>query len=133
MGNVTVLFGIAFVTIILVYMFFQLSKNGKDDPSRGHFALQMILLFLILSSVALIGKVTLDDKDYCSWNVINSTTTGATTTYGYEYQCETNTNSTPDIFYKTTAWFFYIVSSYVFFYFIYEVLKYLGWVAGGER
>jgi len=114
-------------------MFFKLSDNASKDATRGHFLLQLLLLFLILSSVNLIGKVSLDDKDYCSWNVVNSTTTGSSTSYDYEYQCETNTNTTPDIFYKITTWFFRLVSSYVFFYFIYEVLKFLGWVGGSSE
>ncbi len=133
MGNVTILFGIAFVTFILVYMFFKLSETLNSQRSKGHFLLQLLILFLILSSIMLMGKVSLDDKDFCSWNVVNSTTTSDTTSYAYEYQCETNTSATPNIFYRLTAWFFYIVSIYIFIYFIYEVLKFLGWVAGGKK
>ena len=133
MGNVTILFGLAFVTIILVYMFFKLGEGAMRDGKRNHFLLQILLLFFIISAVPLMGKVSLDDRDFCSWNVVNSTMTGYTTSYDYEYQCETNTHTTPDTFYNLTVWFFRLVSGYVVYYFIYEVLKYLNWVGGGKN
>lgn len=134
MGNVTILFGIAFVTIILVYMFFKLGDNAvrHGKGNTNHFLLQVLLLFFIISAVPLMGKVSLDDKDFCSWNVVNSTTNGYTTSYDYDYQCEPNPNTTSDTFYDLTVWFFRLVASYVVYYFIYEVLKYLNWVGGGK-
>jgi len=127
MGNATILIGIAIVLFTFVYMFFKLGEqareNAKTGASGNHFLLQILILFLILSSLALVGKVSLDDKDYCSWNVVNSTTIGATTTYDYDYQCETNTNSTPLTFYKLTVWFFGIVATYISVYFFYAVMK----------
>jgi hypothetical protein len=130
MGNPTILIGIGLVMFGLIYMFFRLGDKAEDG--NNHFPLQLLMLFLILSCFTLIGKVTLDDQDFCSWNVINSTTNGATTTYGYDYQCETNPNSTADIFYKTSLWIFRLVSAYVIIYLMYYVLRWINDIVRGK-
>ena len=131
MGNPTILIGIGLVMFGLIYMFFKL--GDKADENNNHFPLQLIMLFLILSSFTLIGKVALDDKDYCSWNVVNSTISGATTSYDYDYMCETNTNTTADIFYNVSTWIFRIVAGYVVIYIMYYVLKWLRSMVKGDN
>ena len=130
MGNPTILIGIGLVMFGLIYMFFRL--GDKAEEGNNHFPLQLLMLFLILSCFTLIGKVTLDYQDFCSWNVVNSTTNGATTTYGYDYQCETNPNSTADIFYKTSLWIFRLVSMYVIGYIMYYVLRWINDIVRGK-
>ena len=130
MGNPTILIGIGIVTFALIYMFFRL--GDKATEKNNHFPLQLLMLFLILSCFTLIGKVVIDDKDYCSWNVVNSTTTGATTIYGYDYQCESNTSNTPDTFYKLVLWVFRLVGLYVLIYIIYYILNWFGIVGGNK-
>jgi FtsH-binding integral membrane protein len=130
MGNPTILIGIGLVTFALIYMFFKLGQNAQAD--NNHFALQLLFLFLILSCFTLVGKVALDDKDFCSWNVVNSTVSGYTTTYGYEYQCETNPATTSEIFYKVSVWIFRLVGFYVFVYMFWWALKYFGVVGGAK-
>lgn len=129
MGNPTLLIGIGLVTFALIYMFFKLGDKATED--NHHFPLQLLMLFIILSLFALMGKVSLDDKDFCSWNVVNSTTIGYTTTYGYDYQCETNPNTTADTFYKISLWIFRLVSLYVLGYLIYYIFKWFGSLIGG--
>lgn len=130
MGNPTILIGIGLVTFALIYMFFRL--GDKAEEGNNHFPLQLLMLFLILSCFVLIGKVTLDDQNFCSWNVVNSTTNGATTTYGYDYQCESNPNTTALTFYKTSLWIYRLVMLYVVGYIIYYILRWLGIIAGGK-
>ena len=130
MGNPTLLIGIGIVTFCLIYMFFKLGEQATHE--NNHFPLQLLMLFLILSSFTLIGKVTLDDKDFCSWNVVNATTSGATTTYDYDYQCSTNPNTTAETFYRVSIWIFRLVGLYVFIYMFKWALTYLGVIGGAK-
>ena len=130
MGNPTILIGLGITTFALMYMFFKLGQNTSKD--NNHFPLQLLFLFLILSCFTLIGKVSLDDKDFCSWNVVNSTTIGSTTEYSYLYQCSPNPNTTADTFYRVSVWIFRLVGFYVFLYVLYWVLRYFGMVGGAK-
>jgi hypothetical protein len=127
MGNPTILIGLAIVLFTFVYMFFKLGEQARENSKTGtkgnHFLLQLLILFLILSSLTLVAKVVVDDKDFCSWNVVNSTTVGATTSFGYDYQCQTNPSSVPITFYKMSLWFFRIVAFYIFVYYFYAVMQ----------
>jgi len=125
MGNATVIFGVAVVTGLLLYMFFKLSQN-KDEEGRGnHFLLQILILVFALVGMLIIAKAGLDDKDFCSWNVVNSTTTLTYSEYGYEYQCEENPNKTSLTFYKAMTYFIIIVAAYLFVYVLIEAKEWL--------
>lgn len=122
MGNLTVIIGIGIVTAILVYMFFKLNGERDEEGNNKHFLFQVLILVFILVSLLLIAKVTLDDTDFCDWNVANTTeTTNVTTnttliTYINEYQCSDNANNTSLTFYKAMTYFIIIVSGYVLVY-----------------
>ena len=133
MANLTLLIGIGIFLFTCVYMFFKLSDQQlraklTDQEAPNHFILQLMILFFILSAVVLVGKVSLNSNDDCSFEVINSTIVGNTTTYAHDYVCVSNPSTTALTFYKSTLWFMSLILSYIFIYFIYEVLKFEGWV-----
>lgn len=125
MGNITLLIGIGIFAIICIYMFFKLGEQQKETK-QSHFILQLLILFFVLISLVLVGKVGLDDSNHCEFVNSNSTIVGNVTTNDYVYLCETNINSTSNIFYKTTLWFMRLILIYMFIYFTYEVLIYFG-------
>jgi len=127
MGNITLLLGIGIFAVICIYMFFKLSEQTKET-GRSHFILQLLILFFVLISLVLIGKVGLDDSNMCEFVITDSTLIANTTTYNHTYLCETNTNTTSETFYQTTLWFFRLVLIYMFIYFAYEVLVFTGLV-----
>jgi len=122
MSNLTLIIGIGIVLAILTYMFFKLSGERDEEGGNKHFLFQILILVFMLACLLLIAKVTLDDSDFCDWNVANTTevtnqTTNTTTiSYINEYQCSTNTNNTSLTFYKAMTYFIIIVSFYVFIY-----------------
>ena len=120
MGNLTLLIGIGICAIIFIYMFFKLGETKTTD-GKSHFLLQILMLFFVIMSIFLIGKTTLDDNNNCSWNVINQTVSGDTTTYTNSYECSAITNNTANVFYKMATWFASIVAGYVFIYFTYQI------------
>lgn len=132
--------GIGIVTFIAAYMLFQLGQRPDDESNKEgneqsnknysgtgkHFLLQLLLLFFIAGGVLLIGKAGIDQT--CDVVVVNETVSGNTTINSYDQQCFDNQASTALTFYKGTLWFVRLLFAYVFFYFLYEVLVYLGWV-----
>ena len=133
MANLTLLIGLGIFIFTCVYMFFKLSEQKITQELQGekptnHFVLQLMILFFILSSVLLLGKVGIDDSNHCDFVVTNSTIVGNVTNNSYDYLCSTNTNSTSFTFYKITLWFMRLLTAYIFIYFTYEVLIYLCWV-----
>lgn len=113
-----------FVGMILVFLFFKLGNNDKDE--QKHYLLQLLLLFFILSIVVLIGKVGLDYKNPCAWLVANDTVSGNTTSYTYTYECGVESNTTAEKFYNLTVWVMRIVATYVCLYFLWELLVFFG-------
>jgi hypothetical protein len=96
--------------------------------------LQLICLGFLLGTFILVGKVTLDDKDFCSWNVANATVSGDLTVYDYEYECSTNTKTTNTSFYTMITWLIRCVVIYIVFFFFYDVVKRtFGWFGGKKR
>lgn len=125
---------ISVTTFLFAYMLFKLGERqevfdeeGNPSGSGGeHFLLQLLLLFFIAGGVLLLGKVSIDD--YCTTTVVNATLVGNTTNYDYEYACYDNNNQTAIVFYKTVLWFVRLLALYVFGYFTYRVLVFIGWV-----
>lgn len=127
MPELTLILSAGMVAFICLYMLFKISESsvkrreaGQDNPNK-HYALQLILIGMAVMCVLLIGKASYDDRDYCSFNTVNATESGATTDFGYEYQCSTNTNSTSSEFYQLTAWFARVMGIYLLGYVLYEI------------
>ncbi len=123
MGNLTLLIGLGIVIAILIYMFFRMGEQKDEKGAARHFILQIIILVFVFVGLLLIGKVALDDQDFCAWNVANSTTSGVTTSYEYDYECSDNTNTTAVTFYKALTYFIIIVAFYVLVYVLWEAGK----------
>jgi len=126
MGLLT-LVGLGIASFLLILLFFKLGEIRQSGSN--HFLLQLLVLGFILGTFILIGKATIDaeNSEFCSWNVVNSTEVDInTSTYGYDYQCHTNTSSTGVTFYKMITWFVRVVATYIVLYFIYEILNYFG-------
>lgn len=130
MGNLTLLVALGIFGFMLLFMFFKLRSDGQESE---HFLLQLLVLGFLLGVFVLIGKVGLDDKDFCSWNVANSTVSGDVTVYDYDYECSTNTKTTSTNFYSLITWLIRCVVIYVVLFFFYDLTKRLGWIGGKKR
>jgi hypothetical protein len=125
----TILVGaLAIVAAILCFLFWKLSQ---EIDSKYGYALQIFVFAFLLGVIMLLGKVSLDYKDNCSWLVSNSTISGSTTSYSYSYTCSTNTNNTARIFYEVTLWLTRIVMTYLFLAFAFEMINYFAWQKKG--
>ena len=129
MGNLTLIIGMSIILVMLVYMFFKFgdikdtSEDGDGDGGgNSHFLLQIIILVFIFGLFLLIGKVAIDDRDNCAWNIVNSTATGTITEFDYEYQCSSNVNNTSTTFFVSLTWFIRFVAFYI--------LVYVLWISG---
>lgn len=125
--TVGVLIGIGITMALMLFLLFKLKRGGTGD-NNNHFLLQLLILFFVIGGFILLAKGTLDVATPCSWNVVNSTSTAGVDYYNYEYQCADELNNTGEIFYTGTLWFARLFIMYIFLYFTYEVLKFLGWV-----
>lgn len=152
-----VLVGIGITAFLLLYLMFKL-KTDVDAGGQNHFILQLLLLFFIIGTIALLGKATMDESSNCEW-LTNQTSelyvygnnftgyhwdydTGTAPdgpqvdaylfhkniTYDYGYYCSDSINNTGLNFYKTIMWLVRLLFTYIFLYLTYEILKYLGWV-----
>ena len=120
MGNYILLASIGIFGFLLLFMFFKLGENKENN----HYILQLVVLGFLLGLFVLIGKTALDEKNYCAWNVVNSTTTNGVNLYNYNYMCEENTHTTTRSFYNTIIWFVKVVMMYIFLYITIEFFNY---------
>ena len=122
MSEAILLSGLAIVGAMLLVLFLAL----RDTDLGGQKALQIILIAFLLGIIVMIGKVGVESYDHCSWLVSNSTTSGNSTSYGYTWTCEPNTNSTASTFYQSTVWVMRLVSAYLVIAFAFEAIEYFG-------
>jgi len=79
-----------------------------------HFAYKMMLIALSAMSLLVMGNAVLQDGHACSWNVVNSTTTGLTVNYEYDYQCTEEPISKANLsFYRLTLWHLILMALYM--------------------
>lgn len=121
MSGVILISALAIQCAVLVAVFFKLSDRGDEETGFGHFALQILFLGFIVASLVLAGKAAYDYKDNCDWLVNSSNTVGASTSYTYEYTCNTNTSKTALTFYDMSVWIMRITILYLFLFFSYKV------------
>lgn len=97
--SLSLLIASGIMSFIAAYVLFKLARENKDNASsddvdsvREGFnnALQILMFFLLISSLLMVGKTAFAEKDYCAITVANETITGNTTFYQYEYFCESN-------------------------------------------
>lgn len=116
------------IAAILLFLFWKLSEETGNNYK---YPLQIMMFGFLLGVIVLLGKVAVDYEDNCSWLVNNSTTSGATTSYQYTYACSENPNNTARTFYSVTVWIARIVTIYLFFAFVLEVMNYFAWKKKG--
>jgi nucleoside permease NupC len=113
---IEIIIGIGIVAFLILYFSFNL------DPEHWLLRLFGALFFIIL--LILLGKSVLDEQDYCSTVIVNSTTDYTTDKTNYEYEriCTTNTKNTTTIFFKTILFFIVFFSAYIIVYLSYKIL-----------
>ena len=130
MSGTILVASLSVIAAILCFLFWKLS----EETGGGRFPLQVIIFGFLLGVIVLLGKVAVDYEDNCAWLVTNSTLSGATTSYGYEYSCSENTNSTASVFYSVTVWIARVTTLYIFFAFAFELFEWFAWrKKGGGR
>ena len=128
--ELAMVFGIGLVCFLLIYLAFNLEKK--------HFLFQLILLFFAFSSLMLIPKGLIDIEDSCELklNYTESYINGAgnnQTNYTYNKYCMENEHNTPIILHKLVMWVQRIFWMYVFGYFVYEILKWMGYIVPKDK
>lgn len=122
MSEAILLAGLTIVAAIILVIFITL----RNSEAVGLYALQIILIGFLLGIIVMIGKVSIEGYDHCSWLVVNSTTSGSTTEYSYDYLCDVNTNSTAGTFYEITLWIMRLTTAYLILAFAFEAIEYFG-------
>jgi hypothetical protein len=123
MSGTILVASIGVIAAILCFLFWKLSEEKGDS----RFPLQVIIFGFLLGVIVLLGKVAVDYEDNCAWLVTNSTLSGSTTSYAYDYSCSENTNSTASIFYGVTVWIARVTALYLFMAFALELFQWFAW------
>lgn len=119
------------VALILVYLAIKLTE--RDSSGLGDYAILIILIGFLLGILLLLSKSAVDYEDNCGWLVTNSTTSGSSTNYSYDYVCEENPNTTANTFYNLTLWVVRLVIAYVIIGFFFQLFEYFGWWKKGGK
>jgi len=61
----SLLVGAGLLAIVSGFVLFKLAERSKDKEFESHNALQILMFFLLLSSLFLVGKAAYDDRNYC--------------------------------------------------------------------
>lgn len=117
MNLTTIIAGIGIVCYILVYIATKLEEK--------HAFLKFLFISFSLFTMLLIPKVSLDNKNYCSFEISNTTVLGDYVGYNYDYFCRTNTNNTIDTFYKSYLTILIVFAIYIVVFFSKEIIEYL--------
>lgn len=122
--------GMGVVAFLAAYMVFNLrtsSERGLDgsENNNKHFLLQLVFLFLFLSSLTFLGNaVQKADSNLCVVNGYTVSGLGYNSSHEYRYECY-DTGSTGGVsFYTSVLWIVRITYIYLILYFSWEALKY---------
>lgn len=92
----------------------------KDE----HILLKLLFICVVMVSLVLLGKSSLDAQNVCRNVVANETVSGNVTSYEYTTFCfETTTSKTNFIFYNGILFIVGVFLAYVLFYFGYFVFR----------
>lgn len=127
--SLEVIIGIGVVAFLALFMVFKLrdspTESLQGNTRTKHFILQFIFVFVFLFCLLFLANgIQKADTNHCE--LVNTVNTSATPSYSYECYNTGSTNGTG--FYNMAVWTVGLVFAYIFFYFIYEVLKFIGWV-----
>lgn len=137
MNNLAVILGMSLVGFLSLYFSFKLrdvqSESMTGEAPNKHFLLQLIFIFLFLSSMLFVANAVYKaDSTVCDVVVANQTIVNVTQYNNYDLQCFSTDSVQGEGFYKAVLWIFRLSLAYIFFYFVYEVLKFAGWVVPKE-
>jgi len=113
--------GAGIMAFIAVYMFFKLGENTGQE----HIFYQLLLLGIIMFSILTLGGATFRASN-CDLIPTNSTLSGNTTIYEYDYICQETPAPISLTFLKVTQWFWRLSLTYIILYFINKTLLYMG-------
>jgi len=99
---------IAYIIGIIGLAFFFLYFAFKLD--KGHFLLQLLLIFFALYSTILIPQAIVNDN--CEMKVTHENVTTETTDYTYSRVCDTTISNTKKTFMMVPLWFFRVFVTY---------------------
>lgn len=131
MGGIIVIISAGLIAALLIWLMTSLEKE--------QYPFKLLLLFFVFYLFIIIGNESINEYNYCSWNVVNSTVSGNTVNYGMEFQCEENTSNNANTFYKTVLWLIRLIAILVFVYllfykyFVKLSMKIFGGDGGKER
>lgn len=138
MGNEIVMIGVGILSFLSLFLFFSTKPGKEEDEKEGVNKVDKYLLLffrvvcfaVFIFSLVLLGKIGIDERDYCEVMPMNYTTSGSTTSIEYNRVCITNESASPDQFYELVTWFMRIVViffsvSIIWFWF----KKFLEWFA----
>jgi len=135
--SLEVVVGMGVVAFLSLYMVFNLrnsvAESFTDKGGNKHFLLQLIFLFLFFGSLLFIGNATMKaDGTVCSINYyVNGSGHGHPGEH-YDYECYSTGNTQGNGFYRAVLWVVRLSMIYVVIYFVWETLKFLGWVVPRE-
>jgi len=128
MGSFSLILGAGILALISGYVLFKLAERGRDKEFESHNALQILMFFLLISSLFLVGKASYDDRHYCDYVVNQTTIIGNQTVYEYDYMCSTNDSSTGVWLYKIPLFIIQIAVIYLILYLFKMIYKaYKNW------
>lgn len=105
---------------IVSFLFLYFSTIIEKD----HVFLKLTTIFFFIGCLLLIGKATIDEKNYCDVVVSNSTINAQNiTSYKYTYFCQDNNFNTSGFFYNGIVWYIRLFFTYLILYFIYLTFK----------
>ncbi|MBA7492222.1 hypothetical protein ES702_02771 [subsurface metagenome] len=94
------------LSICLIMFFGDLWKEKKHGYLKFGVSAFVIILLVLLA------KVPLDFDDHCDFVVNQSVVSGSSTTYTYNYECGTKSETTNLRFYQAMLWFQRLVITY---------------------
>lgn len=122
MSGVVLILGLA----VFIFVLIGLSFRFNQSENQKHEALQLLFFGIIMASLMLVGKATVDYNDYCDFVVVNETTVNSSlTTYEYNYQCGENDNETSKSLLDLSLWLFRLTLAYIVVYVFYHFFNYI--------
>jgi hypothetical protein len=117
MGAETIMVGSAIFSFILLYMM------GKLD--NKHWVLKIFLFFFSISGLMVLAQSVSLGAQECEYLVVNSTTTGSTVNYEYEYTCTILSGDPDNTLLGLIFWLFILITIYSFLFVCYMLVMYI--------
>jgi len=133
MGSFSIILGAGILSFVSGYVLFKLAERSRDKDFDSHNALQILMFFLLISSLFLVGKASYDDRDYCDFVVNQTTITGNDTFYHYNYECVSNSNNTAKWLYRIPLFIIQMAGIYLEIYLFRMIYKYFKELFGDRR